>query len=1218
MPQFATPPPYRPTRSTWRNAFYYQPVDGLPVHGSSAAYISAMQGVNASDPNVRMVPFGQDNWNAGSESYYFVDSWPANRPISRVNWSRINTAGSTANPHLYWPDLRQQNAVRNSPFAQAVFGLPDYAVNLSNGDRHAICWSESTGELLEVIGYSGFSAAAEAIVTWDLNSYTLPRNGGVPVGVVAACFPVAPLMFTYQDLLDCGASGDLGHMLGLSVYDYGTTFAWPARKSDGTQAGGVPGGTVFRLKSNFSLNSLPNNALKAVARTLQKYGAVIYDRNFTRHQLLTPNDPAWPQGQQDLGVLLGSLFPWSAFEAVNLSSVAGSVDSISVAGSTPAVQGQTLDGDPATVRVELNASARLSVSATAAAPSARFTATPTTGMVPLTVTFDASSSMDADGGPVSGYAWDFGDGTTGSGRVVSHTYETPGEYTPDLTVTAGDGAGISATGRVYMGGVSVDPTWGSYSMSRGAPQVYYTDNNQFLSSRVSTVRQNSNTFAQPVASFNNRYFAGRIACDPQAGGDWMVPYKKYENYEYVMGGVIYWDGGAATDFATPPPGAVGFESNPVQLYWDRDIANNQPSAKLLVYGRNYSLARMARLEQTGATSFQWNADEYAVPVVNNDIYPAQRMRIRDVLFANGYAWLLVYSNFSAVGAQIIKVDPDSMQPVGVWSLGGVTSVPVQMVWKRGYFADLDDCSVLIRCQSSDLVLEFDLSGPIGTNDAPNDHAVLGTLNPLQTINLPGLPNEMTIQEGDSSSNDGYVLWVSTNDTGVHAYDAYTGELLATFDELGADNEGGPYTDPGAGTIRTGYGPDGYPHSDVWVAARNHYVGLNYQNSVSVTDSATETVTVGEFSPQPFATERFTEAIRYSHRAITRAELITPQGERFMLPVVEGNLTIDRRNQVWRTADITVGLDAVGTIERTAIDRLNVIGSDIALHAGIYYENDRIELVQVARLRIETFERKLSSATIQIAARDYAAMLEEHPITADYTNRLRNLDLVSAVALLVTDSLPYMMPGMSSRLMVGDGVPSWQVPADATFDGDSRLDTIVRWCEAAGVYFFNLPNGTFYLRGKDDIDPTVLTVSDGDGGVLIDANEAFSRLDLYNAVDVSFNAPEGATTPVRAFVVDDDPASPTYWSGPFGRRVKQVSDVPAKTNAEASAAAVAKLNEAKGINRGLRITGLRYPTLIPGDSIDVELPAETSETHVVEAVTHNLSGATVEIETRFVS
>lgn len=383
------------------------------------------------------------------------------------------------------------------------------------------------------------------------------------------------------------------------------------------------------------------------------------------------------------------------------------------------------------------------------------------------------------------------------------------------------------------------------------------------------------------------------------------------------------------------------------------------------------------------------------------------------------------------------------------------------------------------------------------------------------------------------------------------------------------------------------------------------------------DSHVEQVDVGEYSPQPYASTPFTEAVRYSHRAITRCELITPAGDRYMLPVVDGTLTIDRRNQVWRTADLTLGLDQIGTVTRASIERLNVLGSDIALYSGLYFENDSLELVQVARLRVQTFERRLSAASIQVAGSDYASMLEEHPLTADYTNRLRGLDLVSAVTLLVTDSLPFVMPGMVNRLVVGDGIPAWQVPFDATFDGDNRLDTIVSWCEAAGVYFFNLPNGTFYLRSKTDFDDPVLTVSDGVGGVLIDANEAFSRLELYNAVSVTFDAPEGVTTPVRAFVVDDDPASPTYWSGPFGRRVKQVSGVPAKTNAEAQVAAIAKLNEAKGINRGLRITGLRYPTLIPGDTIDVELPNESSEQHVIEAVTHNLSGATVEIETRFV-
>ena len=54
--------------------------------------------------------------------------------------------------------------------------------------------------------------------------------------------------------------------------------------------------------------------------------------------------------------------------------------------------------------------------------------------------FDASGSFDPDGTIVS-YVWDFGDGITGVGAVVVHTYETPGEYTVTLTVT--DNAGLN-------------------------------------------------------------------------------------------------------------------------------------------------------------------------------------------------------------------------------------------------------------------------------------------------------------------------------------------------------------------------------------------------------------------------------------------------------------------------------------------------------------------------------------------------------------------------------------------------------------------------------------------------------------------------------------------------------------------------------------------------------------------------------------------------------
>ncbi|MEZ5249826.1 MAG: PKD domain-containing protein, partial [Ilumatobacteraceae bacterium] len=69
------------------------------------------------------------------------------------------------------------------------------------------------------------------------------------------------------------------------------------------------------------------------------------------------------------------------------------------------------------------------------APTAAFTATTS----PLQVAVDAATSSDADGTIVS-YAWDFGDGATGSGVTAAHTFAAAGTYTIVLTVTDDDGA----------------------------------------------------------------------------------------------------------------------------------------------------------------------------------------------------------------------------------------------------------------------------------------------------------------------------------------------------------------------------------------------------------------------------------------------------------------------------------------------------------------------------------------------------------------------------------------------------------------------------------------------------------------------------------------------------------------------------------------------------------------------------------------------------------
>lgn len=60
----------------------------------------------------------------------------------------------------------------------------------------------------------------------------------------------------------------------------------------------------------------------------------------------------------------------------------------------------------------------------------------------LSCNFDGSGSRDSDGAIVA-YSWDFGDGSSGTGKLVQHTYAHAGTYSVSLTVT--DDAGATAT-----------------------------------------------------------------------------------------------------------------------------------------------------------------------------------------------------------------------------------------------------------------------------------------------------------------------------------------------------------------------------------------------------------------------------------------------------------------------------------------------------------------------------------------------------------------------------------------------------------------------------------------------------------------------------------------------------------------------------------------------------------------------------------------------------
>lgn len=71
-------------------------------------------------------------------------------------------------------------------------------------------------------------------------------------------------------------------------------------------------------------------------------------------------------------------------------------------------------------------------------PSAGFDWSPHSPSQGENIIFDASQSSDPDGNIIS-YKWHFGDGTTRSGKIVTHDYEVARPYTVTLVVTDDDG-----------------------------------------------------------------------------------------------------------------------------------------------------------------------------------------------------------------------------------------------------------------------------------------------------------------------------------------------------------------------------------------------------------------------------------------------------------------------------------------------------------------------------------------------------------------------------------------------------------------------------------------------------------------------------------------------------------------------------------------------------------------------------------------------------------
>jgi uncharacterized repeat protein (TIGR03803 family) len=82
-----------------------------------------------------------------------------------------------------------------------------------------------------------------------------------------------------------------------------------------------------------------------------------------------------------------------------------------------------------------------------------FSANPTNGRVPLTVSF-TSAAVDSAGNAITNWNWSFGDGSTGTAQNPSHTYTAGGTFSPALIATNNIGEMVTGVGLAAITAIS--------------------------------------------------------------------------------------------------------------------------------------------------------------------------------------------------------------------------------------------------------------------------------------------------------------------------------------------------------------------------------------------------------------------------------------------------------------------------------------------------------------------------------------------------------------------------------------------------------------------------------------------------------------------------------------------------------------------------------------------------------------------------------------------
>lgn len=338
--------------------------------------------------------------------------------------------------------------------------------------------------------------------------------------------------------------------------------------------------------------------------------------------------------------------------------------------------------------------------------------------------------------------------------------------------------------------------------------------------------------------------------------------------------------------------------------------------------------------------------------------------------------------------------------------------------------------------------------------------------------------------------------------------------------------------------------------------------------------------------------------------MSRVEVLRDGDPVLDLDVIDGTVTLDANASFRGRVDVRVAIPR-DLIPRADGDLLTPYGDEIRVSRGVTFPEGGEELVALGVFPIEelTLNDSGTSWSVTITGNDRASRIADARLETPY-----NIPAGTNYVTAIRDLLDGAAPG---RYEYAFPPTSRVTPLIAFEEGDDRWQRAQEMAESIGMALFFNGDGVCTMRPESDpaLDP-VAEIVDGHNGVLISATRDWTRAQIYNRV-IATGDNADLPAPVIGIATDDNPESPTYYYGRFGRKPRFYQSQFIMSVSQALDAARGILSRSTGKSKRVSFGAVANPALEPGDVIVVrrESIGLGREAHVLDEVKINLaSGA----------